>query len=648
MKFRSLLGLLAAVGMIVGVMVLGSGSALADGSGPTIDISATVPVCSGCNSLTNTVVLGSGNVNVIQASTTTAVDAWSGYNASFVRDSSKLANAAINDLTTPGAWGGPSLCLNAVNSNFLGSLTPPLLGDIITCSRTAPGVATSTYIGGIASDVLTPLAVGVTAVHMVEPLEAGPGAGTFASYTINDADTDIQNDTYSCTAGGVTVPGNSGLNPLCPIIPPSPFNSVAIQIINPPPDISVTKTASPASFVAGQAASYTITVNNPSSTTAATGVVVTDNLPAAMTGAVTFSGPGAGSCSVAGPPNAQVVTCNVGTIAASGSFTVTVNIASTDGSAGGTQPDNDATATLNEADPNLTNNTGHATVSIIPPAVAWTKVNTCGTGNVWLAENNNPLQSVGECVGPNMTFNEVMINQGDTAGLGGFSFDLYYDPTQYTAPSINFAPAIALFAAAGRTLDCTITNPQNGVIHAACASTGAFGSGPSWVGAQVMANVTLTTQDLLVEALRPNKENGDLSVVKDSGVTVVNTCGQPLNDGSIQPLPGQPECQGVNLQGVGPGGVLTGNPNGGQLAYTIRRLEGDTNSDCSVDVLDMQAEAMRFGTSTGSLLYRLWYDVNSPLQHGDGEIDINDVQFVYGRFGSECSAPIPAQPPATP
>jgi len=635
--------------MVLGVMVLNSDSASADGSGPTIDISAAVPVCGGCNPVTNTVVLGSGNVTITQATTTTAVDAWSGYNTSFVRNSAVLANVSINDLSTPAAWGGPSLCLSAVNSNFLGTLTPPLLGDIITCSATSPGGPTSTYIGGLASDVLQPLATGVTAVHMVEPIEAGGGAGTFATYTINVADGDIQNDTYTCTASGVTVPATSPANPLCPIISPSPFNSVAIQIINPPPDLSVTKTANPTSFVAGQAASYTITVNNPSPTTAATGVVVTDNLPAAMTGAVTFSGPGAGSCAVAGPPAAQVVTCTVGTIAASGSFTVTVNIASTDGNSGGTQPQNCASATLNEADQNTANNTGCATVSIIPPAVAWTKVNTCGTsGNVWLAENNNPLQSVGECVGPNMTFNEVMVNQGDTAGLGGFSFDLYYDPTQYTAPSIDTSAAAALFAAAGRTLDCSITNPQNGVVHVACASTGTFGSGPSWVGPQVMATVTLTTQDLLVEAIRPNKENGDVSVVKDSGVTVTNTCGQPLNDGSIQPLPGQPECQGVNLQGVGPGGVLTGNPNGGQLAYTIRRLEGDTNRDCSVDVLDMQAEAMRFGMSTGSLLYREWYDVNLPLQHGDGEIDINDVQFVYGRFGSECSAPIPTQPPATP
>ena len=33
---------------------------------------------------------------------------------------------------------------------------------------------------------------------------------------------------------------------------------------------------------------------------------------------------------------------------------------------------------------------------------------------------------------------------------------------------------------------------------------------------------------------------------------------------------------------------------------------------------------------------------------GDGDIDINDLQFVYGRFGSTCANPWPAQPPVNP
>ena len=243
------------------------------------------------------------------------------------------------------------------------------------------------------------------------------------------------------------------------------------------------------------------------------------------------------------------------------------------------------------------------------------------------------------------TFDEVLKNQLDPNGLGGFSFDVHYDPTVWQQPTIDLSPAVALFAAAGRTLDCSITIPQNGTVHVVCASTGTIGVGPEWPGPQVMAHVTLTPQDALVEAIRPNKENGDVSVVKDDQVTLTNTCGQPLNDGSIQPLPGQPECQGVNLVGVGPGGLLDGNPNGGQTVVTIRRLEGDVVPDCTVDVSDMQLEASKFGMSVGNLQYGIFYDVNAPLQHGDGEIDINDTQFVYGRFGSTCASPLPDQPP---
>jgi len=383
-------------------------------------------------------------------------------------------------------------------------------------------------------------------------------------------------------------------------------------------------------------------VNNPSGTTTATGSI-SDTLPAAMTGLVTFTGPDAASCSVAGPPAAQVVTCSPLSIGPGGSFSVNVNIASTDGNAGGSSPDNCATITIAEDDPDTANNTDCQVIQIIAPAVAWEKTPT--DGNVWLA-TCDPLDALGQCFGENVntfSFDEVMINQGDPNGLGGFSFDLHYDVTQYQAPAIDLSPAIALFAAAGRALDCSITIPQNGTVHVACASTGPIGVGPVFVGAQVMANVTLTPQAFLVQSIRPNKENGDISWVKDDQVTVTNTCGQPLNDGTYTPFP--EECQGVPLQGVGPGGVLEGNPNGGESVQTIRRLEGDVTKDCSVNVADMQLEASKFGMSIGNLLYNVFYDVNSPLQHGDGEIDINDIQFVYGRFGSECSLPIPAQNP---
>ena len=273
--------------------------------------------------------------------------------------------------------------------------------------------------------------------------------------------------------------------------------------------------------------------------------------------------------------------------------------------------------------------TGTATPTPGPNTVGWMKSPVAA--NVFLTDGTQTY-----------SFDEIMINQTDPNGLGGFSFDVHYDPTVWQQPSIDLTPAVILFASNGRLLNCSMTIPLSGLIHVACASTGLIGVGPIFSGPQVIAHVRLTPQSYIVEALRPNKENGVVSVVKDDQVTVTNTCGQPLNDGSIQPVPGQPECQGVLLPGVGPGGLLA---NGGQTTVTIRRLEGDIAADCAVDIVDMQLEASKFGVSIGGLLYNVFYDVNSPLQHGDGEIDINDIQFVFGRFGSTCVSPVPPQPP---
>jgi hypothetical protein len=75
---------------------------------------------------------------------------------------------------------------------------------------------------------------------------------------------------------------------------------------------------------------------------------------------------------------------------------------------------------------------------------------------------------------------------------------------------------------------------------------------------------------------------------------------------------------------------------------TVRRLEGDLNGDCAVDVRDQQLLAYRLGRPPiGPFEDRL--DIEPP--GGDGKLDIRDVQFVAGRHGSTCEVPLPPQPP---
>jgi hypothetical protein len=98
------------------------------------------------------------------------------------------------------------------------------------------------------------------------------------------------------------------------------------------------------------------------------------------------------------------------------------------------------------------------------------------------------------------------------------------------------------------------------------------------------------------------------------------------------------------LSGILPGGLIADS----HAFITIRRLEGDLDKNRVVDINDMQAEATHYGFNIGSLLYNVWYDLEPHQTGADGDIDVKDVQFVFGRFGSRCDAPIPPQVLQTP
>jgi hypothetical protein len=80
----------------------------------------------------------------------------------------------------------------------------------------------------------------------------------------------------------------------------------------------------------------------------------------------------------------------------------------------------------------------------------------------------------------------------------------------------------------------------------------------------------------------------------------------------------------------------------------VHMLEGDLNNDCRVDVADDQSIAFRYGSVAGYPDIYPWYSsyfdlepwVGEGAQDGDGDIDIKDLQFVFGRNYSTCSNPI--------
>ena len=86
----------------------------------------------------------------------------------------------------------------------------------------------------------------------------------------------------------------------------------------------------------------------------------------------------------------------------------------------------------------------------------------------------------------------------------------------------------------------------------------------------------------------------------------------------------------------------------GDADVTIRYLEGDVEPDCTVNTLDTQSIAFRWGASKGTLLYSDRFNLEPFGTQSDDDIDIKDLQAVYGRVGSTCANPHPDQPAVNP
>lgn len=235
----------------------------------------------------------------------------------------------------------------------------------ITVKNNGPETATGVYI-----DDTLPLQTGVTFVS------ATPSQGTCNALVGNILHCDIgfmqpqntvtvtvvvnvastfsgTNITDSVTVGGPatdSVPGNNTASCTTDISPP-----VGTEI-----DLSVNKTC-PSGYVAGTAPTdleYDITVTNNDSTFTATGVTLTDALPAGVT--FVSASPSQGTCSQSG----GVVTCDLNNISAGGNATVTIHVnAPANPSFRGDLTDV-ATVSADQSDPVTSNNSKSCTTTV--------------------------------------------------------------------------------------------------------------------------------------------------------------------------------------------------------------------------------------------------------------------------------------------
>ncbi|HZR66755.1 MAG TPA: C25 family cysteine peptidase [Terriglobales bacterium] len=165
--------------------------------------------------------------------------------------------------------------------------------------------------------------------------------GGAAGITLNTAGV-----TYGASAGG------NGITTTGVTLASSPGPHSASGCV----DLSITKSASPSPVIVNTTLTYTITVTNNNATTAATGITVTDAIPAQVTFvSVSFVGGTGGSCPA---PSGGVLTCTFTSLAASSSAIITIR---TTAAVQYSLAVNTAIVNATTPDPNPLNNT--ATVS---------------------------------------------------------------------------------------------------------------------------------------------------------------------------------------------------------------------------------------------------------------------------------------------
>jgi hypothetical protein len=200
--------------------------------------------------------------------------------------------------------------------------------------------------------------------------------------------------------------------------------------------------------------------------------------------------------------------------------------------------------------------------------------------------------------------------------LGAFEFEIHFDDTKVC---VNIVAADA-----ADDMLCVVEDKDSsqleGVARIGCVTLGKdnFPDTTTPEGRH-LADVVVRPQPDVYSQAKPNQDNGVVIQLNNVLCELADLQGHPLPVFS---------CEDADL--------------------TIRYLEGDVNPDCAINSLDTQAIAFRWGVEKGSLIYTEFMNLEPSGAQADNDIDIKDLQFVFGRFGSTCAAPHPPQNPVNP
>ncbi len=216
---------------------------------------------------------------------------------------------------------------------------------------------------------------------------------------------------------------------------------------------------------------------------------------------------------------------------------------------------------------------------------------------------------------------DTLIDEVQPQQLGAWQLEIGFDPA-LVCVSIEPGTFFANNDAPDSNSDCWVfdlTNPPRKGL-----GCGIEGKPQVDYNSLELARIIVQPQPVLYSSLRAHKGNGEVAQLLAWDCHLADQHGHPIKmDGCADAAP-----------------------------VTIRWLEGDVDGSCHVSVRDQQFLAFRWGVKEGlegHLLYNPRFDLEpSGTISSDGDIDIKDVQFVFGRHGSTCQAPIPPQPPKQP
>ena len=363
--------------------------------------------------------------------------------------------------------------------------------------------------------------------------------------------------------------------------------------VDPRADVTVTKTASPVTAIAGQDLTYVITASNiANGLSAADAVTITDTLPANLT--FVSASASAGSCSTApgantttGPGNDQLV-CNLGTIANGAQRTVTA-VVRPNTVTRSTDLTNTVAVTTATVETDTTNNANSLVTPVADPSVDLLVNKTDSVDPVAVGDNTVYTVTLRN-LGPSAAENVVMTDLMPTTRLRYLSHSLPADGSCGTVPaaaSIGGTLQCSFpLLAAGETRVVTVTMTgdakgitANNVSIASDETIAGFEATPA-NNARAEQTTVRTRADVEVASKVPSASPVNLRDGFDFVIDLRNNTG-----------PGLAEADGVVLTDTLPSGmVLTGAPVAAVIAGSVTTnsctgAAGGTSFSCDLGTL---------------------------------------------------------------